>query len=354
MQRLLALILAFSLLFASQVSAQIIRGSGGGTGSGVDSGATFPASPTADQLFFLTTATSIGDCTEGGGTARSLCFWNDDEDEWQPVNVLVEAQDLQAAFAVGKSITGANSLVNAVRIGDGVTPMCHYTDVTLGPVIRPCTDSNVRTLVPNGFTWSWYDLEAGAAAFTFDPDSPTTNGRYVFASGYKPLASFYVPLEADTGTTTMTLTNPVTGQPKAYWGTLTDSNSDGFSFHFPVTKRMEGATTMTVRLWGVSDAGSPSGNIVLHCNGKSYRPGTDTGEAHQTIGEQAVTLTPAVTNREVTGVSAAITIGGTIAENAIIIGACQVDATLTTSVQLTDFFLRGEALIQLLVNSLSD
>jgi len=54
---------------------------------------------------------------------------------------------LDGAFDVGKEIDGANSVANAVRIGDGSTPMCFYTDASLGPMVRPCTDANVNTII---------------------------------------------------------------------------------------------------------------------------------------------------------------------------------------------------------------
>jgi hypothetical protein len=196
-------------------------------------------------------------------------------------------------------------------------------------------------------------VEAGAAILTIDPDAASVNAMYQFGTNYRPIMSLYVPL-SPRGAATMTETNIVTNQPKAWWGTLTDADTDAFDFHFPITKKMEGATTATVRLWGVSDNGTPSGNIQLHCAMKAYRPGTDTYEAHQTTGEQSVTLAPATTNRPVSAVSSAITINGTVAEFGEMIGSCEVSASGTTSTQLTDFFLRGDALIQLSINSLSD
>jgi hypothetical protein len=265
-----------------------------------------------------------------------------------------ESQTLQSAFSFGKAITGANSEANCFRPGTLTQYLCIYHDSVEGLIVKPEPLADTVLRIWPGQTLNLLDVAGVGNMWVFDPAAGTKNAMYQFGANYKPVASLYVSLEADTGSTTMTLTAPVSNQPKAYWGTLTDSNSDGFSFHFPVTKKMEGATTLTVRLWGLSDNASPSGNIVLDCAAKSSRPGTDTDTAHDTTGEQAVTLTPAVQNRSVTGVSSAITINGTVAEHAIINGACQVNASGTTSAQLTDFFLRGEAEIQLLVNSISD
>jgi hypothetical protein len=61
-----------------------------------------------------------------------------------------------------------------------------------------------------------------------------------------------------------------------------------------------------------------------------------------------------VQNRPVAATSAAITLNGTVAEGATIEGSCEIDDTLTTSTQLSDFRLRGLATVQFVVNSLSD
>src|SRR5690242_5041822 len=73
-----------------------------------------------------------------------------------------------------KEITWANSLANAARFGDGVTPGCAYTDATLGFVIKPCTDSNTRTYIWTNFTWALYDVEGGSAMLTVDPDAASS------------------------------------------------------------------------------------------------------------------------------------------------------------------------------------
>ena len=117
---------------------------------------------------------------------------------------------------------------------------------------------------------------------------------------------------------------------------------------------MVGATTATVRLIGVSVNAAPSGNIVFSCAMKAYRPGTDTFTAHSTTGEQTVTLTPATQYRPVAATSAAITINGTVADGGTIFGSCEVDATGTTSAQMTDFRALARATVAISVNSLSD
>jgi hypothetical protein len=95
-----------------------------------------------------------------------------------------------------KEITWANSLANAARIGDGVTPICLYTDATLGPQVRPCTDANVLTIIPANFTWSLWDVEGAAAIETVDPDAASKQAIWTYASAYRPLKSVYFPAGA--------------------------------------------------------------------------------------------------------------------------------------------------------------
>lgn len=265
-----------------------------------------------------------------------------------------EADTLETVTGRGRVVTTANSLLNAVRIGDGTTPMCHYTDVTLGPMIRPCTDSNVRTLVPANFTWCWYDLEGNACMFTIDPDAASVNLMYQYQTGYKPIASFMPNLEPR-GAATSASESITTNVPKAWYLTVTDADTDAADFSFPVTAKMAGATTMTFRLYGVSNNASPSGNIAFDCAVDKFTPGTNTLTAHSTTGQQRITLTPATQYRMVAGTSAAHTInGGALATGDIVFGSCEVDATATTSAQMTNFRLWGNVLIQLSVNSPSD
>jgi len=266
-----------------------------------------------------------------------------------------EAQSIQSAFSFGKAITGADSEANCFRVGTLTQYYCWFHDASDGLMMKPQPLGDTLWRCWTGYKCGIRDQANGINLLEINPSAAgTPNEKYKFHATHRLLASFPVNLESHGGAVTMAPDQPVAGQAKAYWGKLTDSNSDGFSFHFPVIKRMEGATTLTVRLWGLSTAGSPSGNIVLDCAVKSYRPGVDTGEAHQTTNEQAVTLTPATQYREVSAVTPALTINGTVAEHAIINGVCEVNATGTTSAQLANFFLRGEAEIQLLVNSWSD
>lgn len=263
------------------------------------------------------------------------------------------AGTLDQAFDGGKVIDGANSVANAVRIGDGTTPICLFTDATKGPWIKPCTDSDINTYILTNFNYRWYDIEGDAVMLTVDPDAASRNAMYRFGTNYKPLASIPVTLYPR-GAASYSEASIVSNQPKGGYIKITDADTDAVDFRFVVTGKMVGITTATVRLYGVSDNATPSGNIVLNCAMRSNRPGTDTYVAHSTTGEAAITLTPATQNRPVSAVTSAITLNGTVAEFSEVEGSCEVNATSTTSAQLTDFFLRAEALVQLNFNSWSD
>lgn len=261
---------------------------------------------------------------------------------------------LDGAFDNGKIIDGATNLANAFRIGDGTTYLCLFTDATLGPRIKPCTDANIRTYIENGFTWGLYDIEGDADMFVVDPDAASKNAMYQFGSNYKPIASFLLPLEPR-GAATSATESITTNVEKSWYLTVTDADTDAADFSFPVTARMAGATTATFRLVGVSNNASPSGNIAFDCAMTTYTPGTDTLAAHSTTGQQRITLTPATQYRPVAATSSAHTInGGALVEGDIVYGSCEVDATATTSTQMTNFRLWGNVLVQLSINSWSD
>ncbi len=107
-----------------------------------------------------------------------------------------ETQTLDNVFDLGKIINGANSLANAVQIGDGVTPICLYTDATLGPQVRPCTDADVKTIIPANFTWALHDVEGDAAIETVDPDAATVQGMWTYGTAYRPKKQIYFPAGA--------------------------------------------------------------------------------------------------------------------------------------------------------------
>lgn len=268
------------------------------------------------------------------------------------------ATTLDQAFDGGKEIDGANNETNAIKMGDGSRKTKKWCDATYGCVEKPDPLGDTYWRIWDNYRGCVRDMEAnsglGANMWCFDPDSATTNGRYLFESGYYPVASFPLVLEPR-GAASSASESIVSNQPKGFFLTLTDANTDAADFSFPVTAKMAGATTATFRLVGVSKNASPSGTVELDCALYSYTPGTDTFTAHVTTGEVAASMTPATQNRSVAVTTSAHTInGGPLVAGDIAFGSCEVDATATTSAQMSDFRLWGYVLVQLSVNSLSD
>lgn len=266
-----------------------------------------------------------------------------------------------ANLGLGQVITnnpifsGATSDTTGPEIGSSTLREALYDDPAYG-IRHKCKpiECNGDLYAPAGRTSGIYSADLFNYVFKFDPAGANPNARWLFPeTTSRPIGSAYVSL-TERGATTIALEGIVSNQPKTYWATVTDSNSDALDFNLPITKKMVGITTITVRLVGVSKNASPSGNIVFTCAVKAIRPGTDTYVAHDTTGEQTITLTPATQNRPVAATSAAIPINGTVAEGGELWGSCEVDATGTTSAQMTDFRLKAFALVQWSVNSLSD
>ncbi|MDH5251960.1 MAG: hypothetical protein OEW25_01435 [Nitrospira sp.] len=89
----------------------------GGGGGGIDLGAAFPTSPTVDELFYLTSDSTVGDCIAGGGTARTLCAFL--AEVWVPVNAIPEADTPQTVFGRGNSVSGIDESRKVEWRGEG-------------------------------------------------------------------------------------------------------------------------------------------------------------------------------------------------------------------------------------------
>lgn len=262
---------------------------------------------------------------------------------------------LDQVFDVGKVIDGANSEANCFKVGSASRYYCIFDDPTDGLMFKPSplADTVIRAWTNQRVLFK--DVENTCDALIWDPDAASPNAAWQFGcTASKPLISFLLPLEPR-GAATSAAESIVTNQPKQWYLTVTDANTDAVDFEFPVTAKMAGATTATFRLVGVSKHATPSGNIDLDCAMSSYTPGTDTFAAHVTTGEVTALLTPATQNRPVAVTTAAHTInGGALVAGDVVYGSCEVDATATTSAQMTDFRLLGNVLVTLSVNSLSD
>jgi len=332
-----ALILIWSIVTWSTSYAASVGGGGGG-GTTIQTGTVTPSvcTPGASNALFL-------------DTDDETLYFCGSTDTFVQVNPS-EADTIQTVFGRGNIISTAISFATALKLldsnGDGYA---WYVDPTNGPTfvcvdnfVEGACSSYTRTLA-SGQTLV-YKNSGGTAIFTLTNDTDTLTVSKLKVTKDNAIL---VPLNPR-GAATSALESIVTNQPKDYYLTVTDANTDAadFSYIVPSTSGLIGATTATFTLTGVSKNASPSGNIDLDCAISAFAPGSETLTAHVTTGEVTALLTPATQNREVVVTTSAHTInGGALAARDKLHGSCEVDATATTSAQMSDFRLWGWVLI---------
>lgn len=240
--------------------------------------------------------------------------------------------------STNKEITWANSLANAVRIGDGLVPECHYTDATLGPMIRPCTDANVRTLVPAEFTWCWYDLEAGACAFTFDPDATTGLLMYQFAANYRPRKSVWfgaASLSTDgTQCATPAEATPLASSVKLYTIICTDNDSSRMHGSLTMPTDWDGGTLIfkATALQTAASAGVIEYQAAGQCKGDTETLVTTANYGTEVVWTDTMTASSGVA---ISAVSGAVTFAGTCGAGDFVAFYIDIGAGNTTTAMAT-------------------
>lgn len=295
----------------------------GGKSLEIPNSITLPATCTVGQIYH--------DSNAAANAILNLCTATD---TWTAF-INSEAITLQGAFANGKTITGANSLANATRIGDGTTPWCVYTDATDGPVITPCTDSNTATRIPANFTWSLRDVEAGAAVETVDPDNATQQGKWSYGTAYRPLKSIWFgagSLSTDGTQCAAPAEVTINSGPKIW--TIICADNDASTIHGSV--RMPdswdaGTVTFThVYIQTAVDTAVLNGDIAAQCRGNGEAP-TSTYGTEVAIDDAAVVGS----NSNDMTTSGAVTPTGTCAAGDMLYWRYQLDATGTTTATAT-------------------
>lgn len=305
------------------------------TTSPVQVGTDFPASPTTGQLFVVTDDSAVGACDSSAGSAVSLCVW--DGSNWVAVSSGTSpTYTLDTVFDSGKIIDGANSLANAVRIGDGTTPMCLFTDATLGPRIKPCTDANTRTYIENGFTWCLYDIEGDACMLTIDPDAASKLLMYQYGTNYRPLKSGWIDATKLDGDGTNCPARPtavtINSGPKLPTFICADSSSSILYGSFRVPDDWDGGTLtfQHVYIQTAADTNALNGDISAQCRGNGETVSSTWGTA---IAIDNAAVTGSNANDMTT--SAAVTPAGTCAAGDMLYFRYVLDATGTTTATAT-------------------
>ncbi len=285
-------------------------------------------------------------CTPGGSNS----FFLDTDDEilyfCQSDNVLVpllltETQTIQDVFALGKEITGANSLANAFRVGDGTTPICIYTDSIKGGLIRPCTASNTRTHVLPNFTWGIKDDEGDADMFVVDPDAATKKAMWAFQSGYYPLKSGWIPaaiMEVDgTNCAAPTAATPIASGAKLKTIICLDNDSSRMHATFLIPNDYDGGTiTLTSAVvQTAADTGVIEFQARAQCKGDTETLVAITSFGTEVVWTDTMTGSGAVNM----ATSGAITPSGTCAAGDLISFSIDIGATNTTTAMATAHIL---------------
>jgi hypothetical protein len=303
-------------------------GSGGGgasgTASAISSSDTLPASCTAGDKYFDTDATS--------GSREYVC---DSANTWVAL-LTAETQTLDNVFDQGKTIDGANSVANAVRIGDGTTPVCIYTDATLGPQIRPCTDANVKTVVPTNFEWSLYDEEGAAAIESVNPDAASTLLVWQYPTAtYRPKKSVWFgagSLSTDGTQCAAPAEVTINSGPKIWTIICTDNDASTIYGSVKLPDNYDGGTFTFdhVYIQTAADTAVLNGDIAAQCRGNGEVPSSTWG-TEIAIDDAAVVGS----NSNDMTTSAAVTAAGTCAAGDMLYWRYQLDATGTTTAVAT-------------------
>jgi len=194
-----------------------------------------------------------------------------------------EADTLDTVFDRGKTIDGANSLANAVRIGDGTNQWCIYRDAALGLLQVPCTAANARQFIQTNQTGGWYDEEGAADILVVDPDAATTLAMYTFGTAYKPKKSIWFGADSLYGDGTQCPSSPtaVTINTGPIIPTFICTDNDAASLYGSV--RMPdawdgGTVTFThVYIQTAADTGVLNGDIACQARSNGEVPSSTYG-----------------------------------------------------------------------------
>jgi hypothetical protein len=297
------------------------RGGGGGSSSAssVSNSDTLPATCTVGDVYVDTDATS--------GQKLNYC---DTTNTWVDV-LTAETQTLDQAFDQGKTIDGANSLANAVRIGDGTTPICLYTDATLGPQVRPCTDADTRTIIPTNFNWCLYDVESTSCIETVDPDGASTLAMWTYATAYRPKKSIWFgagSLSTDGTQCAAPAEVTINSGPKIWTIVCTDNDSSTIYGSVKMPDNWDAGTVTFdhVYIQTAANTGALNGDIAAQCRGNGEVPSSTWG-TEVAIDDAAVVGS----NSNDMTTSAAVTAAGTCAAGDMLYWRYQLDATGTAT-----------------------
>ena len=227
-----------------------------------------------------------------------------------------------------KEITWANSLANAMRVGDGVTPMCIYTDATLGPQVRPCTDADMQDIIPANFTRCLFDVEAALCLEKYDPDAASTLLMWSYPNAaYRPKKSAWFgagALSTDGTQCAAPAEVTINSGPKIWTIICTENDASTMYWSFKTPDNWDSGTFTVdhVYIQTAADTGSMLGELSAQCRGNGEVVNNTFGSVVE-LDDAAVTGSSK--NDMIT--STAITADGTCAAGDMVYFRWQYDAT---------------------------
>jgi hypothetical protein len=310
--------------------------------------------PAIGTLRIVTDGSNSTDCISGGGSSIVYCWYNGTD--WVTVGAGgAEADTLDTVFDRGKIIDGANSVANAVRIGDGTTPICLYTDATLGPQVRPCTDADVKTIIPTNFTWCLYDIEGTSCVLTVDPDAASANAMWTLASPYRWRKSVWLGAgAASTDATQCAAPTESSNTLVKTWTIVCADHDSGAIYWTLVMPDSWDGGTITLE-WDIHQVAASTNTVEMDFAAMCYsHDEAISAFASPPTGEQAASITLTADNDTLHATTAAITVAGsTCAGGDTLFVTGQVDATASHADIATAVETLG-AKLEYTVSSLSD
>jgi hypothetical protein len=266
--------------------------------------------------------------------AGNSSLWFCPLSEWVSLSA-GEANSLQASFANGNVITGANP-TKPLKVGDAESPICIFSDPASGPVIKPCIDSDTRSHVWSGYTYGWHDIAGDKDMFIVKPSALTKKDMYAFQPGYYPVKSVWIGAGNLYGDGTNCPERPtastINGGPKIATFICADNDGSRLTGAVRMPGDWDGGTfTLThAYIQTAANTGALHGAVAAQCRGA--------GEAVSSVwGTEVPIDDTAVTgsNANDLSTSAAVTPVGTCAAGDMLYFKYHLDANGTTTATAT-------------------
>lgn len=195
------------------------------------------------------------------------------------------APTLDQSFDQGKVIDGANSLANALQVGDGAGAWCVYAD-SGEEKLRPCTAKNTRRTVLTNFTDGIYDEEGDADMEVYDPDaaSPILMWTYPTAA-YRPFGTLEFDALSLVGDGTNCPEDPtavtINSGPKTFTFICGSGGNGTLEGKSTIPNSFAGGTVLfqIKAIQTAADNNAFNGDVKMQCRGNTEVPSSTWGDS---------------------------------------------------------------------------